>query len=413
MAKRILRHTAHTMSKQHLQLTSVVDELGTLVSALQASLREALRSVLPDLGGARACGRALGLKRGLGWSLYTVLTVEDPPTILRSMPRRAGWELIFESLKRLECQPRLVAALRRSVKRLLDRLEDAALDRSMLRAAAAGGLDTTREITTMLKSRRSMRRSAEEVHGLRVQAKIGSFLIGPADRKGFVDLIALLEYESLKRLRPGHPFPIHQRVQAWHPTMKDLKYSAPLKVGGAIPGLVGDLSTAGVAAHDLEVGTGDDERTIFFHGERTFARESVRITFAECLRKAGSVGHQDDLVNLDLAIYEPAAFVVVEAWIHESIRRTTEPAAMLYMHYGSSFRLGERRDRVRVPLEAEVKPISNATLPAIIRGSSVSHEKVLIRGAETLKAPLDEFVGYRVVVPDPPIGSRIMLEWRM
>ena len=35
------------------------------------------------------------------------------------------------------------------------------------------------------------------------------------------------------------------------------------------------------------------------------------------------------------------------------------------------------------------------------------------RGVETLKAPLEEFVGYRVVVPDPPIGSRIMLEWRM
>lgn len=400
------------MAKQS-HFTTIVNKLAVLVAELQASLREAVYSVLPDLGGARACGRALGLKRGLGWSLYTVLTVEDPPTILRSMPRRAGWEIVFESLERLGCRPGLVAALRRSVKRFLDRLEDAALDRSMLRAAAAGGLDTTREINAMLKSRRSMRRSAEEVHGLRVQAKIGTFLIGPADRKGFVDLAALLEYESLKRLRPGYPFPIHQRVQAWHPKAKDLKYSAPLKAGGSIPGLVGDLSTTGVASHDLQVGSGDDERTIFFLGERALAWEGVRITFAEHLRKAGTAGHEDDRVNLDLAIYEPTAFGVLEAWIHESNRRITEPAAMLFMHYGSSFRLGETRDRVRVPLEAEVKPISAPTFPAGIRASSSHHIELLSRGAETMKSPLEGFVGYRLVVPDPPIGSRIMLEWRM
>lgn len=401
------------MSKQHLHFTSVVDELGSLVSELQSTLRDAMRSVLPDLSGARACGRALGLKRGLGWSLYTVLTVEDPPTILRSMPRRAGWEIVFESLGRLGCQPRLVVALRRSVNRLLDRLDSSSIDRSMLRAAAAGGLDTTREVGAMLKARRSMRQSAEEVHGLRVQAKVGTFLIGPADRKGLIDLVGILEYESLKRLRPGHPFPLHQRVQAWRPTRKELKYSAPLKVGGRIPGLVTDLSTPGVAMHDLELGTGDDERTIYFLGERTLTADSVRLAFAEHLHKCGSVGSKDNRVELDLSIYEPIAFGVLEAWVHRSIARITEPAAMLFMHYGSSAWFGEKKHRVRIPLEAEAKPIPNATLPAIVRGSGVSHEKVLTRGAETLKAPFEEFVGYRVVVPDPPIGSRIMLEWRM
>ncbi len=67
------------------------------------------------------------------------------------------------------------------------------------------------------------------------------------------------------------------------------------------------------------------------------------------------------------------------------------------------------------------EPPGRATRNARVAGNRVNQRPLQLtslvdapaRGVETLKAPLEEFVGYRVVVPDPPIGSRIMLEWRM
>jgi hypothetical protein len=42
-----------------------------------------------------------------------------------------------------------------------------------------------------------------------------------------------------------------------------------------------------------------------------------------------------------------------------------------------------------------------------------AHLESLRRGAARLGRPLGEFEGFRVVVRDPPVGSRVTLAWRM
>lgn len=401
------------MARKHPDFATVVEEVESLVGDLQAAVRIAVREIVPANTGARACGRALGVSRGLGWSVFTVLSISDPPAVLRAMPRRKGWTQVLDRLRQLGCPPGHVEGLRSAADRLLDRLEVGGLDRLVLRAAAAGGLDSAREASVMLKARRAMRANAEEILGLRAQAQLGAYLVGPPDRQRRVDLVGILEYESLKRIRPGYPFPIHQRVHAWHPTFKELKGSSPLRLEGSAAGLVGDLSTKGVGGTTVRVGEGDEDRTIFFHGEDTVVGPGIRVAFAECVPKGGTVGGEDDRTELHVAIHQPVAFGVMEVWIHRSIRRTTEPVSLLTGMYGASTRLGEQPDRLRIPLEAEAKAIETPALPARLRADSAKHTTLLERGAETLKCSLEDFVGYRVIVPDPPIGSRVMLKWKM
>ena len=401
------------MPRARPEFPDLVDELAALVGDLHMALRDALKAQLPEACGARACGRALGLSRGLGWSVYTVFSVADPPVVLRSMPRGKGWTQVLARLAKVGCTPAQIAAVQEASDRLLARLEVVGLDRVALRAAAAGGLDTGPETTAMTQARRAMRASAEQVLGLRAQAQIGAFLVGAPDRKGRVDIVGTVEYEALRRIRPGFPFPIHQRVHAWHPKWRGLKASLPLRLDGAVAGLVTDLSTRGIAETEVRMGVGDEDRTIFFHGEGTLGGSGIRVAFAEHLRKGGTVGSADDRVELDLSIHQPVAYAVMEVWVHRSIARVTEPAALLVGMYGSASRLGTRPDRLRIPLEAEAKMIDDPALPARIRGDAAKHATLLRRGARTLNSSLDELVGFRVVVPDPPIGSRVMLKWRM
>ena len=376
-------------------------------------MRRAVEGIAPDITGARACGRALGLTRGVGWGVFTILSVSDPPAVLRAMPRRKGWMLVLAQLEKAGCDPMHLRAVRVAADRLLDRLEVSGLDRVVLRAAAAGGLDTSDQATVMLKARRAMRSNAEEILGLHAQAQLGAFLVGPPDRQRRVDLVGLLEYESLKRIRPGFPFPIHQRVHAWHPTSKGLKASSPLRLDGAVAGLVRDLSARDIAGTTVRMGQGDEDRTIFFHGEDTVVGPGIRVAFAEFVPKAGTVGGEDDRVELDVQIHQPMAYGVLEVWIHRAIARITEPAAILTGTYGATGRIGSQADRLRIPLEAEAKPLETPAFPARMRADSAKHTTLLERGAETLKCSLEDFVGFRVIVPDPPIGSRLMLKWRM
>lgn len=404
---------AKTKPPSQRDFTAMVDQVSSLVVDVQSALREALRDSLPALDGARACGRALGVSRGLGWSVYTVLTVSDMPTVLRGMPRRQGWNQIYPHLLRIGCDAKRVAALREAVDRLMSRLSAAGIDRMLVRAAAVGGLDTARETEAMLKSRYSMRRSAEEVLGIRAQAKIGTYVVGAPDRERRIDFVGIVEYEGLKRLRPGYPFPVHLRVQAWHPNWKGLKASSPLRVDPSIAGLVTDLSSQGVAETELQMGAGDKDRTVFFRGEGTLLGSGVRVVFAEHLRHGGTVGGDDDRAELDLAINEPVAFGIMEVWLHRSIALLSDPIAMLLGRFGVDVRLGDELGRLRLPLEAECAPIESPALPGKVRGERAMHEEIVRRSMEVLKGTLPDFVGYRVMVPSPPIGSRLMLKWRM
>lgn len=401
------------MARKYPDFATVVEEVASLVADLQRAMRAAVEGIVPDTTGARACGRALGLTRGMGWAVFTIISVSDPPAVLRALPRRKGWVLVLAQLEKYGCEPQRLRALQGAAYRLLDRLEVAGLDRVVLRAAAAGGLDTAHEVTAMLKTRRAMRTNAEGILGLHAQAQLGAFLIGPPDRQRRVDLVGLIEYESLKRIRPGYPFPIHQRVHAWHPSSKELKASSPLRTDSQVAGLVRDLSTKGIAGTTVRLGHGDEDRTIFFHGEDTVVGPGIRAAFAECVPKAGTVGGEDDRVELDVQIHLPMAYGVMEVWIHRSIPRIMEPAAILTGTYGATGRIGSQADRLRIPLEAEAKVLDSPTLPARLRTDGAKHTTLLERGAETLKCSLEDFVGYRVIVPDPPIGSRVMLKWKM
>ena len=59
--------------------------------ALHDALRRILDSLFPALDGARACGRALGLRRNLGWQLFTIAHTTDYAGIVRALPQRHGW----------------------------------------------------------------------------------------------------------------------------------------------------------------------------------------------------------------------------------------------------------------------------------------------------------------------------------
>ncbi len=56
-------HTVAPLVKPSSSYSNARSELSASVRRLSAELRECLEAVLPTLDGARACGRALGIKR--------------------------------------------------------------------------------------------------------------------------------------------------------------------------------------------------------------------------------------------------------------------------------------------------------------------------------------------------------------
>jgi hypothetical protein len=65
----------------------------------------------------------------------------------------------------------------------------------------------------------------------------------------------------------------------------------------------------------------------------------------------------------------------------------------------------------RLPLEAGAVSVERPSLPAALRKHSAAHAELLSRAAERLGAPIEEFVGFQLEVPNPPWMSMVAMSF--
>ncbi len=129
--------------------------------------------------------------------------------------------------------------------------------------------------------------------------------------------------------------------------------------------------------------------------------------------KGGTLGPDVDPAEFKIVIDLPIANALLEVWLHRSNRRHSEPAAALLGSFSRVPVLGEQVDFMRLPLETSAQAIARPSLPLPFARSRRTHHEMVARGAAAVARPVSEFEGFRVVVPDPPIGSHVALWWRM
>jgi hypothetical protein len=400
-------------SRPPTEFAAVVAEVSALVGSLRRALREALDHAMPELNGARACGRALGLKRDLGWKVYAIATTDDATTVLRLLPRRTGWNLVLKGLRGAGCSPGRIRTLEAAIDSIVQRLDAASVDRALLRAVAAGGLDSSRESLAMVRGRNAARKANEEIYGVRAESFLGVFLVGPPDPHGHIDLFSFGQFDGLRRLRPGPAVPVHHSMQVWQPEWKGLRAGEGVGTVAALPSLVADLSDPEIGAGLLRAVARPTGTVLEYLGDGSEPPRGHRAVFADFMPKGGTLGPDVDPAEFKIVIDLPIANALLEVWLHRSIRRHSEPAAALLGSFGRVPVLGEQVDFMRLPLETSAQAITRPSLPLPFARGRRTHHEMVARAAAAVAQPVSEFEGFRVVVPDPPIGSHVALRWRM
>ncbi len=397
------------------QKSTGFDVTSTLVTEcaldLHRALRTAIDQVIPGVNGARACGRALGLRRHLGWQVYTVAHSGDHATVLRAVPMARGWTLVLKALEKLGCRAAAVQTLKAAIKRLEVQLGTAKADRSTVRAAAAGALDTAEQRANMLRARADATRANEYIHGIKAEAQVSAFMIGPAEAKGVVDLATVTQLHGLRRSRPGSAWPVYYTLEAYD-SQRPKRGVAAGKYGksAALP-LVKPLSSP-TAAGALRMRKDGETHMVEFVDTGSGgggAGEAVDLAFIECLRGAGSAKPSDTESRLLFLINTPMDRAVVEVWFHTSVTLRNDPSALLVSSPSLNRRVLAAHGIERLPLEASAVPVDAPKLPRALQRHDAAHTEMLALGAKKLGAPMSEFRGFQLDVKDPPWMSMLVL----
>jgi hypothetical protein len=378
---------------------------------LHHALRDALERALPSLDGARACGRALGLKRHLGWQIYAIGRTTDHATVIRSLPKARGWKLVLESLGKHGCPDKQLRVLREAIRHLDAELGAGRAHLPSMRAVAAGALDTATQRSAMLRARAEARRGNEFLHGIGVRTYLSALLIGPVAPDGAVGMAAATSIHGIRRTRPGGPWPIYYTLETHddqHPTKRVASVNHRK---GTIGPLVRNLSSATAGSGCLRVHRDGETRMVELLDRGAANEEPLDVAFVEHVAKAGTLRVASNRWKLMFLMTTPTERTVTEVWFHRSIRLVNDPAAMLMSSPNLNRRVLAEHGLERLPLEATTVSIQHPTLPATLRRHSAVHGELLALAARRLGAPIDEFTGFQLDVANPPWMSMLAMSF--
>jgi hypothetical protein len=375
------------------------------------ALRDALDRVLPKVDGARACGRALGLRRHLGWQVYAIARTADHVAVMRALPKARGRVLILKALHDAGCPEEPLKMLREAF-RVMDReLASNATTGPALRAAAAGALDTAAQRAAMLKARANATRANAVLHGVSVKTYLSSFLIGPVGADGAVGMATATSIHGVRRSRPGAAWPIYYTLEA-HDTAHPSRDVATMKHRtSGIPPLVRDLSSAAADASCLRMHRDGETLMVELLDRGPANADPLDLAFVEHLKQVCTLKEARARWRLLFLMTTPTERTVTEVWFHRSVKPATDPSAALVSSPNLNRRVLTEHGMERLPLEVDAVPIDRPSLPVALRKHSVTHAELLSRAAQRLGAPIEEFAGFQLEVPNPPWMSMVAMSF--
>ena len=393
-----------------------LERLSIQVNAVQTALRGALDGIASDESGARACGRALGLTRSLGWLIWNTAFAPDLPAALRAMPGDKGWKMLFEGLARRGCAPTRVAALTQAVQDLKTALRARNLHPTLLRSISSGALDTQVESRRMTLARKRAREAAEVMYGVRSTITCSGMVIGPPDAEGGVDTVGVVLFDGLARLRPGPEWPIFEGLLNYGNPAFESTQLQPSSVAWTLdhictPGTVGSLLRPSRSADHLVV----------FADRGDASCKPIRAAFGQRALRCGRVTATADSgpvhPHVSMIVTVPTKLASFDVLVHEAVPMHAIPAGALYgppdpwpttdLSHGMPHRLEAKR----LPLEATVEQLQEEAPPAGISALRTPWREMLALAIGAVPAEAHEFRRYRLTVKDPPMHGRILMRW--
>ena len=383
-------------------------ELSEALAHVRHALREILDRLLPDDSGVRAFARSLDLELTSAWRCWNLAHVADASKALKALPGDRAWNTILARFEARGVEKPLLDELRRAIQEVSTLLADRRLSRSILRAIAAGQLDSSREVEAMLAARREGVRSNTRLYGLHGKTRLAAVMLAPGTAPGRLSLACGGCFDRLVRTRPGMPWPIHRQSVVTEASGATLHRHRSLGDVPELPMVISRLSSKCLVGSAIRRGRRHSWETIDLCDLSAAQRDGVRLVHAEARPDAGSIAPGEVMRFLH---QEPATLpldlLVLDLFIHRSIDRHTEPTASLYGTPIPAEHLASWEESVRLPLEAEPERLDSPRLPRRLAAADAPYRAGLRIMAESLGAKLDAFDLFRLTVPAPPLFSVI------
>jgi hypothetical protein len=371
-------------------------------------LKLALRGLLEEVDASPSSplqiSERLGVPRTLSWRAGKIARSESAAECVQHVPGRTARQSLLAAFEGASCSPDALEEARVAFESFDEMVRTHGGDRATL-DLLVGGLSAETPKADLLEQHRKLAFQGNSATlGVQARLQFSTAVVRPnADDPGRVDLVRLGGLLGLKRLRPSIRWPI-ARLQTW-----TVEEDGAISLGGSplTPGR-SPLISGFCLPHEQEIELRE-------HGELTRLElppgsignaAAVDCVFGRGLTGIGSARRRgsEDRVFLGNHGFTPVEVAQHDVLVHRDLA-WGPPTYHLLSTLGDDLGIDMEAELDRaVPLAEEVRELG-AGIEPMESPRYTRYRELLEWTMERLGASPDEFVGYRLSLPHPPIPS--------
>ncbi len=388
-------------------------EARTVVRTVRGAFSDLLMQAGADAQDPQSISDRIGLTRTLAWKVSRMVQADDPSLALQHMPGASGIKLLLRGAERAGVQPAQIQVARAAVEDFDRLIKVHCGDRATL-DMMGGQLSPDGRRQRDEQHRRMLFQGASYVWGVQARVILKLGVVLPSDEAGTLDFASVNALIDFRRLRPDACWVMASR----HSRNDD----------GTV------MRTAATEAIDPRY-AGPDQCPLLgdFCSQPTPELRRIEFSRGVCFELTeGPIGNTGALTCAMGAIQRhipfhagpdnewgehravcdvPAELMIVDLFVHESLRFAIPPTAILLSELtpGGS---GGARLRHELPLNEPLQDLGAG--PQAPSTPEIPRYKSLLRSVMgRLDADAAAFHGFRVKIPYPACPTSVMLRYRL
>jgi hypothetical protein len=388
------------------------DDLRSTAGAVREAIVDLMASAGADPNRPRELARQLGLRTGLSWKICKVVQETDLYAAVPHIPGAPGFKLVFEAFEKSGAPEPAVAAARNASRAFQRMVDTHSGDRQTL-MTMLGQIAPERTNAQLEADRKLGFVGNSSTWGVQERLTLGTQIVAPSrETPGMVDIAGLVGHCDVRRLR---------RSAGWV-LLKSLSYNddgslredahipidPTVEQGNGLP-LLRDYCEALPEIREISIPSG---RRFELSEGPVGHTAAFTCVFGSFDRQFAS-GYRDERNRFGehpILVHTPSELLIADLFVHRDLAFELPPEPLLYSClFGGVDATWPPREADRMPLTVPVhdlgRPASAAT-PHVPR-----YPQMLKLVYDRLGWDQQDFHGYRLLMPYPPIPTALVLRY--
>lgn len=396
--------------------TKMIEDTKEALQDIRRALIELYAAVDVDPTQPQEVARQLGLNRNLTWKLSRVMTAPDPFATLNHMPGQQGLDLALAAFSTAGATSTVIDPVNTAMKKLANIIDVHSGDRETLELTLESSGVFQREESAE-SGRELAFRGNSSIWGIRARTRLATVMVSKsaddnlqfAQLGGYVDILAMRPNVTWRLFH----YQLHDDkggAAKVRPMPEEIEPKSPEEV----PLMLREFCSPGMPAIIRQVSTQGQGQEFLMQGGKVGKTGTFNCFFGYIVRGLPAYADENNrYASGACAITLPCQTFIFDLIVHRDVVIPDDLDIKVYgFPHGGIDSPDMQTVENLLPIHLKMTELVGSP-PTVATHHVPRYSQLISRVYDQMGKPANEFRGWRVVVPYPPMSCKVVVRWKL